>query len=355
MKKVTLICVGAAILTGTGCKKDDNDNSSSSVTAQQVITDFVNKTALPNYDALNDKAKALNVTVQALNANTTEANLESARTAWRDVRSAWEQCEGFLIGPVSDDNYDPNMDTWPVDYNQLDSFISASSAFDVTTIEGLNQSLRGFHPLEYVLWGKGGSADAASLTDKDKQYMLSLAQDVENNTTKLKNSWAASDGNFQAKMLNAGDGSTLFPKRLDAMLAIVAGMTEICGEVGDGKIKEPYTLIDSNLTESPFSHNSITDFTNNIRGAMNVYLGGYNGVYGNSMSGFVATRNLSLDNKIKTQFSAAIAALGNVTETFEKAVHSQRTQLQAAMTAIMELQATLDGDLRTYVQTYVKD
>jgi uncharacterized iron-regulated protein len=99
----------------------------------------------------------------------------------------------------------------------------------------------------------------------------------------------------------------------------------------------------------------VIDFTNNLIGARTVYLCNYNGVTGSSMSSYVASRNIQLDNKIKDQFAAAIAAMGNITATFEVAVHTQRNQIQAAMTAINTLQTTLDGDLKTYVQTYGTD
>jgi len=343
------------MLLSVSCKKTDNNNNNSTVAESAVISDFVSKIALPVYSDLQNKATLLNTAVNTLNTSPTDANLEAARTAWRNTRSTWEQCEGFLIGPVSDDNYDPNMDTWPVDYNQLDSFITSSSDFSVSTIEVLKESLRGFHPLEYILWGKGGSATAASITVREKQYMTALSQDIQNNCTKLNNSWLAGGGNYQSKVLTAGTGSTIYPKRQDAMLAIVNGMAEICDEVSEGKIKEPYTAIDSNLTESPFSHNSITDFTNNISGARNVYTCTFNGQSGTSMSSYVAARNIQLDNKIKEQFAAAISAMGNVTANFETAIHTQRTQLQAAMNAIATLKTTLDGELKTYVQTYAKD
>ena len=354
MKKITLSLAAAALLFTAGCKKSSSDNATA-VTETAVINDFVNKLLLPQYQSFLTKATTLNTAVNTLNTAPTNANLEAARTAWRDVRSTWEQCEGFLIGPVKDDNYDPNMDTWPVDYLQLDSFITSSSSFPVETVQALSQSLRGFHPLEFILWGQNGTATVDSINTKQKQYMVSLSQDILNNVTKLNNSWAASGDNYQAKLLNAGNGSTLFPTRQSAMLAMVAGMADICDEVGGGKIKEPFDAYDSTKAESPFSHNSITDFTNNMKGAQNIYLCTYGGQTGSSMSAFVAKRNISLDNKIKTQFATAIAALGNVSANFELAIFNQRLQLQAAMDAINTLQATLDGDLKTFVTTYVKD
>ena len=354
MKKLLLYPFAGCMLA-LSCHRPNNNNNTTTVTETQVINDFVAKVVLPQYQALQDKATALNNAVNTFNTTPNGANLSAARTAWRETRACWENCEGFLIGPVEDDNYDPNMDTWPVDYLQLDSFIANSSSFSVGTVAALSQSLRGFHPLEYILWGKDGNVAVEDISSRQHQYMVALAQDVLNNCTALNLSWVASGGNFQVQFLTAGTGSTRYTTKKDALLALAAGMAEICGEVGEGKMLEPFQLMDSTKTESPFSHNSMTDFTNNIKGAQNVYLCTVNGANGSSLSNLVSQKNLSLDNKIKTQFAAAIAALGNVTVSFESALYTQRTQLQTAMTAITNLEETLDGDLKTFIITYVKD
>jgi len=354
MKKTVLLFIGAGTLLATACHKTTT-TTTANVTETEVLTDFVQKIALPQYQDLQDKATVLNNAVIALNSNTTNANLDAARTAWRNVRTSWEQCEGFLIGPVEDDNYDPNMDTWPVDYLQLDSFITNSTSFSAATVQGLGQSLRGFHPLEFILWGKSGLATADSISASQKQYMTGLSQDILSTVTALNSSWAASGSNFQSQVINAGGGSTLYTTRQEALLAIAAGMADICDEVGNGKMYEPFAAYDSNKSESPFSHNSMTDFTSNIRGAQNVYSCTYNSATGASLSSFVSSRNLSLDNKIKQQYAAALTALGNVSVNFETAIYSQRTQLQNAMNAIKTLQATLDGDLKAFIISYVKD
>jgi hypothetical protein len=52
-------------------------------------------------------------------------------------------------------------------------------------------------------------------------------------------------------------------------------MIDICNEVANGKIAEPYIQQNSSLEESPFASNSIIDFTNNIKSVQNMYLGKY--------------------------------------------------------------------------------
>ncbi len=355
MKKTSILFFTATILLSASCHKPKTTTTTAAVSETQITSDFVSKIALPQYQDLQTKAATLNTAINNLNTSATDADLTAAREAWRDMRATWEQCEGFLLGPVEDDNYDPNMDTWPVDYLQLDSFIYSSSSFDAATIQNLSQSLRGFHPIEFILWGKNGNATAASITAKQKQYMVGLSKDLLASATALNNSWAVTGGNFQAQVLNAGTGSARFATKQELFIAILSAMSGICEEVAGGKIAEPFNTSDSTKTESPFSHNSITDFTNNIIGSRNVYTCTYGNVSGQSLSALVAGKNISLDNKIRSQYTTAINALGNVTVSFETAVITQRTQLQNAMDAISSLQETLDGELKVFIMTNVKD
>lgn len=357
MNKITIILLGTA-LSLQACHKASNSTSTEDYTTleSEVLNDFVQKIALPQYSNLQAKSTAFNTAIVALNANPTDANLATARQGWRDARQGWEQCEGFLFGPVEDDNYDPQMDTWPVDNVQLDSLMASSNPLGLTDIQNLSTlSLRGFHPIEYILWGKGGGSTAVSITVREQQYMISLSADIVNNTTNLNNSWLASGSNFQNDVLNAGKGSGRFKNRQEAFLAIAGAMIDICNEVGESKMAEPFAAYDSTITESRFSHNSIADFRNNIIGAQNVYLCTYGGASGKSLSALIAAKNISLDNQIKTQFTAAINSFNSISVSFEQGIYIQRTQIQNCITALNALSTTLDGQLLPFIRQYIKD
>ena len=52
---------------------------------------------------------------------------------------------------------------------------------DEAYIEGLDEehdALKGFHPIEYLLWGVNGDKKAADLTDREKEYLVALAQNL---------------------------------------------------------------------------------------------------------------------------------------------------------------------------------
>ena len=319
---------------------------------QTVLTDFTNNNALSSYLTLSIKATALNTALQNLDASTTDANLAIARQAWKDMRTVWEQSEAFLFGPVEDNDYDPNMDTWPTDYVQMDSLLASDNPLQVSDIQALTLSLRGFHPIEYIIFGDHGSRTAAELTERQKIYMMSLSEDLNNTCNDLYLSWSSAPVNFAQEVINAGNGSTRYAKRQEVFMAIVGALAGICEEVGEGKMKEPFDAKDPQLVESPYSGNSTTDFKNNIIGIQNVYMG-LNG--GKGLKDLVAAKNKSLDNTIQSQISAAISSFDNITVPYEEAIINQRTQIQQTMSALSTLKETLEGDLQTFVQQNITD
>lgn len=358
MKKLVLLFAAGCVVLAS-CSKNDNNNGTPQIpfTALEdtVINDFVNQTAMPGYEDLLSKATVFNAAVTTLNSSATAANLTAAQNAWKSMRQTWEQCEGYLFGPVEDDNYDPNMDTWPVDYVQMDSLLKSSNNLQVDDIENLSLSLRGYHPIEWILWGTDGQQAADQLSARQKLYITSLTTDLKNTCTSLRDSWTTSGGNYAAKVLAAGKGAQPFPTKQSVFTAIVGAMADICGEVGESKMKEPFDAQDPKIVESPFSGNSTIDFKNNIQGAYDVYMGTFLGAKGHGLHELVAAKNLQLDNTIQHQFQDAIGSFSAISQPYEKAIISQRTQCQATMTALGTLKATLEGQLSDFVLANIKD
>ncbi|MDE6332566.1 MAG: peptidase M75, partial [Muribaculaceae bacterium] len=82
--------------------------------------------------------------------------------AWLEAREPWEKSEAFLFGPVDALGLDPNMDSWPLDQDNIVQILNSgnydnldwSDSDDDDTIEAV-QSVRGFHTLEFLLFKDG--------------------------------------------------------------------------------------------------------------------------------------------------------------------------------------------------------
>lgn len=351
-KSFIYIKITALILLGTlciqSCKKEKRRNNNENITAQ-ILLDYSNNICLKSYELLASESDILYTDVKNLVANTTQENLLKAQNQWKKTRQVWEKTEAHLFGPVATNNIDPRIDTWPVDFIRLDSVMSSSHVLTESYIDDLEESLKGFHPIEYLLFGLGGRKNANELTVRQKEYLEALTLNLRNLTHSLVNDWHAG---FLTEFNTPGN--TNYPTAVASYEEIVNAMIIICDEVANGKIDGVFVLQDSTLEESPFSNNSITDFTNNIIGVKESYLSQNGAKVGKGIEDLVKMHNLSLDGRIKQKMAMAIGALNNITVPFAKAIYTQPLQVQAAVDAINILKKELEDNLLPFIKQYAK-
>jgi putative iron-regulated protein len=338
-----------AITAISSCSKSDDTTTDTATLKTTILADASVKVCTGSYEDMYSKSTALLNAVTTLNTTTTDANLTSCRQLWKDVRTTWEQSESWLFGPVSTNDIDPRIDTWPVDFNALDAILASSATLNEAYVDGLADALKGFHPIEYLLWGQSGTKTAAQLTAREKEFLLALAQNLNKLCKEVRDSWTT--GGYATQLSTAGSGSVAYTSKLAAFKEIVDAMAGIADEVANAKISEPFTAQDPSLEESPFAKNSITDFTNNINGIMDMYQGKFISD-GAGLEDLVRTYNLSLDNEIKTKHAAAIASLQAITVPFGQAITTQQTLVQNAITKINDLKTTIETKLSPFVLQY---
>ena len=337
----------------SGCNDDANENSVVDENLNSAILKDLS-TNIPQtvYTELGTKTSALYDKVIVLETSTSDASLAAAQQAWRDARKTWEQSEAHLFGPVSTDNIDPRIDTWPVNFTDLDAQLASGNAFTDAYVDNLEDALKGFHPVEYLLFGESGTKKAADFTARQKEYLKALTKNLKLLTSELAENWSPANMNgYYTILSNPGPTNAVYQTQRAALEEIVNAMIGICDEVANGKITEPLLQQDAALEESPFAKSSLPDFTNNIKGVENVYLGKYTSD-GKGIEDLVKKYNLSLDNAIKQKHAAAVASLGNVTKPFGEAIFSQQVQVQNAINAINELKTVLEDELLLLVQQH---
>jgi uncharacterized iron-regulated protein len=353
MNNKVLLAAAAGMLAFSACKKDDKKTTTTTtVEVSDVLKSVATNVYVGTYNDLHGKTQQLRADIDAFTATPNSTNLEKCRNSWKVARSAWEQSESFLFGPVSTENIDPRIDTWPVDYNALDSVMNTANPLTETYVDGLPEGLKGFHPIEYLLFGLNGQKAPGDFSTRQREFLVGLAQNMQKLTQALASGWDMGNAtSYYGDFTTAGvTGNNVYSTRRQAMVDAITAMAEICGEVADAKIKEPFDAQDPSLEESPFSGNSMIDFTNNINGVMNVYLGKYNGVDGIGIEDWMKLNNAQLDSKIKTAHANAINALNSVTVKFGDAITTQKVQLQNAMTAIAALQTVLEDEALPFVK-----
>lgn len=346
-----------SVLALVACnKKDDTPELSDTFASRKVIlSDISQHVIAATYADMQTQANTLNAEITELQTSTTDANLTECRNSWRNVRSAWEQSEGFLFGPVASENIDPRIDTWPVNHLDLDSILASSVEFTPQYIDELQDALKGFHPVEYLLFGLNGDKTAAQFTDRELSFLKALADNLQILCSQVSGRWnSSSSDSYLSKFVNAGSGSDEYPTQLAAFEEVVNAMIGICEEVAGGKISEPFAAQDPSLEESPYAQNSLKDFISNMKSVKNIYYGSYK-TSGQGIKDYVRLYNLSLDARIKQDIDQAIAALEAISDPFGLAISTQGTLVQQAITRIETLKETLETQLLPLIQQHIKE
>lgn len=344
------------LITLNSCKKEEIPVQETLAQLEgEVLNDFANKTVAANYSDLSSNANQLNNLVQTFCLNPNDSLLNLCRDAWRSTRKTWELSEAFLFGPVEDYNYDPTIDDWPVNQIDLDSVLAGSTPLQATDIVNFPTSLKGFHPIEYLIFGAYGNKSSNQFTPRELEYLTSLSGNLASVAFNLNYSWSLNNpDNYRIQLINAGPTSERFATRKDAFITIVNAMAAICDEVANGKLEEPFVNQDSLLEESHFSHNSLEDFKNNIRGVQNVYLGSYMNDY-NGLDLLVSKENRELDLQIKTKLDEAITSFQSINSNYGLAIYTQPIQIMNCQTKINELKDLLEDELTLFIVEKIKD
>lgn len=348
-KYFTLIAI-IAITFLSGCKKEEITTYGSEI---NNITDNI---IVATYTDLDANAQLLLDAANALQSDATNSTkLTAARSAWVVARGNWEASEGFLFGPVSTLDIDPNMDTWPLDSIGVSDILDGSDILNKSYVDGLTETgLKGFHAIEYILWGSDSNRAAGTFSARELDYLVACAESLKGKTAELKTAWIASGGNFANELKSRG---SIYSTEKAVLVELAEGIRGIAGEVFDSKIQSTLDGLDLNglngglqNEESRFSANTKTDFINNISSIKNVYLGTYAALgNGNGLSKVVAAKNTTLDAKIKTQIAEAIAAIqiigGSESITYSAALASDRASIETAQTKVQTLETTLRTEL----------
>ena len=336
-----LLCISIFI---SSCGSDEDNTVKNDY--KDILQNISNDVILPTYQDLFDKTQLLVNTLTILEQNISQANLDAAKQAWRDARVPWEQSEGFLFGPVDQQGLDPAIDSWPVNETDLDAVLNSGAVLTKDYVDGLDGTLKGFHTIEYLIFGKEGNKLISNFTQREFEFLRACSQSLHGATQALYFAWKPDHQNFIANVLKAGEpGNSVYPSQKSALQEIVTGLITIADEVANGKINEPFTTQNLIYEESRFSANSKRDFADNIQSIKNAYLGVYKNASGLGISKIIQEKNSGLDAKFRQQADDAIRAIESIQGTFTTAVTNARPSIEFAQLKVRTVQQTLESEI----------
>lgn len=343
--KIFSILFLLSILFIFGCSKKDETPKPADEGLKPVLENSA-KIITATYKDLNDRTQDLLVATQNLLKAPSEANLEIARTDWREARVDWEMSEGFLFGPVDNKGLDPSIDSWPVNKIDLDNVLGSNRVLTLATVRELEPTLKGFHTIEYLLFGEDAMKPISAFTPRQFEYLVACVEALHEATTSLYNAWAPDKENFEGNLIFAGTDKSIYTSQKGALQDLVNGFAVIADEVANGKINDPFEEKNLTLEESQFSDNSKADFQNNIRSIQNLYTGKFkNLIQGESIGNWVATKNKDLDKRVQQSIQDAIDAIGAIPGTFSDAVFNNRPAVENAQKKVRDLQHIMQSEV----------
>lgn len=348
-KTMVIMAITSSLLSCSNNDEPDlsNEPSAKEQALQAAILPYINNTVIPTYKGMADNAilmsEACNEMLEAFeNGFLSSDMVKKAGNYWNYSRDYWEKSEAFLFGAAADYNIDPHIDSWPLDKNAMDQLLIQLRKGNSWNVENLGYGLLGFHAVEYLLYELSEDSNFSlthnlDYTLEELIYLCGVAEDLRNQCIYLEASWAGIDNiskekqeiledaelepsrNYGWMMINAGQAGSTYKTYQEAAEELIQGCIDIADEVGNTKIGRPHlgsSEEDRNYIESPYSLNSIADFTGNIHSIRNAYCGSNSGDV--SVSDYIRSVNPDLDDRVKNQIELSVRAIQAIPEPFAK-------------------------------------
>lgn len=357
MKNKILLCTTSALLIMAACKKDQKDTTPKDFgeLKTRVIFNFTEDVGTKAYADLNNAIIKMATLAENFYLSGNEDDFVILKSSWVTARNIWEQTESFHFGPVINDDYESKMDTWPAGASDFNNLIGGGNPLEVSDIEQLDKKLRGFHAMEYLMYGTDGNKSAAALDWRQRKYLLNLAKDLKNSSINIFNQWTSGSKNFSSELIYTGNGGKTYSTKQALFMAMAGNMGDLCSRIVIDNFNKPFDAFDSTAVESPFSNRSLIDITNDIESVKSVYTGRYNGSQGYGIKDLVKDKKSSLDTKISDRITAVDAALLKITTTLDSAVIYNRVDTKTAIDAVDSLRSTIQMELLPFIKENIAD
>jgi putative iron-regulated protein len=364
---VYAIGLGAALVAACGA-----DDGPDLATEARPVIEHHASAVRASYAAVVVEAEALSAAVDAFVAAPSASTLAAARTAWIDARVVYRPTEVFRFygGPIDDpaDEREPGINAWPMDEAYVDYVMGNATAglvndptalptIDAASIVAKNlvggdaNVATGFHAVEFLLWGQDLSATGAGArphTDyvdagtaanqgRRRQYLQVVTDLLVADLEHVSDRWSAS-----------GDYTATFNRApVESLTRILTGIgTMAASELSGERMLTAYANKDQEDEHSCFSDTTKDDLLGNMEGIENAYLGRWNGQDGPGLDELVAARSAELDTRMKSQLTAAIAAINAIPGPFDQAIlgddaSAGRVSVLAAVRAVQDVGDTI--------------
>ncbi|MCV6621862.1 MAG: peptidase [Cellvibrionaceae bacterium] len=336
-------------------------------TEKQVVAHYADIAHATFEDALQT-AKKLDKSIANLLASPSEKTLAQAKTAWKAARVPYQQSEVFRFGNAIVDDWEGQLNAWPLDEGLIDyvddasyeaelgnvgsnANIIANTELDLggnrLDIKSLSPELlaslnelggseanvaTGYHAIEFLLWGQDlnghnpgagqrpytdyvvGEQCSNGNCERRREYLSAISKLLMDDLSYMVAQWApAKDENYRQKLLALSSKQGL-TRMLFGMGSLALG--ELAGE----RLKVSLEANSAEDEHDCFSDNTHYSHFYNGLGIRNIYVGEYRRVDGELLRG-PSIQSL-LENKDKKLAAKVLQSLDNSQSKLQALVDS---------------------------------
>ena len=369
--KTQIIIVAGFICSLVGCTSLNQKQESRPPTPEAIIDTYI-AIARASYGDSLLSATELDQAINNLLESPSSQTLLNAQEAWQAARIPYQQTEAFRFGNSVVDEWEGRVNSWPLDEGLIDYtadsygsesdfnyFYSANVianeiidlggitvdaamitpellAEDLHEVDGVAANVAtGYHAIEFLLWGQdlngtnpgAGNRPATDYSlencsnghcDRRRDYLKAASVLLINDLEEMVGNWQEGGAAYQDLMRKGPQGG---------LATMLTGMGSLAyGELAGESIRLGLLLNDPEEEHDCFSDNTHFSHYYDARGIQNVYLGEYQRVSGELVSG------PSLSDLILQQSPALSAEMMARLESTEMAMTELLTQAQKGNT-----------------------
>ncbi|MCY3782731.1 MAG: imelysin family protein [Chloroflexi bacterium] len=330
------------LVVAVGCGEGAPDDS-------EVLISLADQVIVPTYQAAAAAAGDLEAALDALCAVPSDSTLQSAHQAWRDARGAWLRSAAMAFGPVADRRSGGLIDWSPIDPERIERMLAQNPAATEDAVRNtLASTQRGFGAIEYVVFDPDAVSRLSASASPRCDYVRALGGLIASETGAIVDEWTVSrnGGPAYQDFLTGRSSSSMLESAAVAEVVrtqvfLIRALTDLqlaaaLGLRGDGP--------DLAAIPGGAGGNGLADLRATVLGMRDVYLGDA-GNDGLGVSHLVTPLSTAADERMRSQFEDALAAVDAVEGPLRAAVVDRPAQVRAVYDRVMDLRRTLNTEV----------
>jgi predicted lipoprotein len=308
-------------------------------------------TLLPRYGAARAGAGVLGERVEALCASPDAEKLAAAQEAWGEARRPWKEAQLFSFGPYSMEplRFGPKIDFQPAREESVASVLEGSGGLDGASVSQLGAAARGMAALEVLLWRFEGTPEEVFVPGSRRcAYLQGATEDLGVQLGALRAAWEPAQGGYLNALTDPqpdgyGDLQMALGEVVNRMGYLLENLR--LDRLGRPLGREFGGSPQPEIVESRFSHRSIEDLRDNLRGLEVVWFGPGEPAGAMGLSHYIRRRSAGFDARFRAQLDGLYAALDAIDGPLEEAIFSDADDVQALIDLLVEAQRFVQVDV----------